>query len=519
MTAIVQPGNSLPRRQARRNSGRDTNTAASLHRLIDRTQLSPPSLPGRQVLFVTTEMTDFVKTGGLGDVAAALPRALRATQDIRVLIPAYPCVLAKARSITWEGRTCAHAGLPETQIGRMETDDGLIVYVVHQPALFEREGSSPYVSPIGGDWSDNAIRFATLSYAAAQIAMGKAGLGWRPDVLHLNDWPTALASCYARWEGQHVPTVLTLHNLAYQGLFPATMRQALGIPRNAREADFHGHISFLRTGLIHADYVSAVSESYARQITEPAHGMGLHALLERKAVQSRLVGIINGIDPSWNPSLDPALAAPFSPSRMAARDANAVAVRDEFSLRESRGPLFTFVARLVHQKGIDMVCEAAPQIVAAGGQLAIIGCGDAGMERDVARLARRFPGQVGAHVGFDDAIARRMFAGSDFLLMPSRFEPCGLSQMYAQAYGSLPIAQATGGLIDTIEDGVTGLLFHEPNVGGLRRSLQRAFRIYEEAPLMGAMRRAAMLERHDWNGPARQYASLYARTAPTRIAA
>jgi starch synthase len=464
-------------------------------------------------------MTDFVKTGGLGDVAAALPRALQATQDIRVLIPAYPCVLAKARSIIWEGRVRAYAGLPETQIGRMETFDGLTVYVVHQPALFEREGSSPYVSPIGGDWSDNAVRFAALSYAAAQIASGRAGLSWQPDVLHLNDWPTALASAYARWEGRAIPTVLTLHNLAYQGLFQTSMRHVLGMPRQAVETDFHGHLSFLRAGLTHADYVSAVSGSYARQIIQPAHGMGLHSLLEKKAAQGRLIGILNGIDPSWNPALDPSLAAPFSANQISTRSASADFMRQEFGLRESRGPLFAFVARMVHQKGIDMVCDAAPQIVAAGGQLALIGRGDALMERDVARLARRFPGQVAAHIGFDDAVARRMFAGSDFLLMPSRFEPCGLSQMYAQAYGSLPIAHATGGLIDTIEDGVTGLLFQQPTVAGLRQSLQRAFRIFEESPLLGAMRRAAMLERHDWSGPAAKYASLYAMAAPTRAAA
>lgn len=515
MTAIVEPGNSQTRRRQGHASSRDASAPASLHRRSDRVL----SATARSVLFVTTEMTDFVKTGGLGDVAAALPRALRATQDIRVLIPAYPCVLAKARSITWEGGTHAFAGLPETLIGRMETDDGLTVYVVHQPVLFEREGSSPYVSPIGGDWSDNAVRFATLSYAAAEIAAGRAGLNWQPDVLHLNDWPTALAACYARWHGHATPTVLTLHNLAYQGLFQQTMRPALGVPRHATEMDFHGYMSFLRAGLVHAHYITAVSESYARQIVLPAYGMGLHGLLEKKAVQGRLSGILNGIDPTWNPALDPSLAEPFSADRMATRAATSERMRTEFGLDASRGPLFAFVARLVHQKGIDMVCDAAPQIVAAGGQLAIIGCGDITMERDVARLARRFPGKVGAHIGFDDAVARRMFGGSDFLLMPSRFEPCGLSQMYAQAYGSLPIAHATGGLIDTIEDGVTGLLFQQPTVAGLRQSLQRAFRIFEEPALLGAMRRAAMLERHDWSGPARKYASLYALAAPTRAAA
>lgn len=491
--------------------------AADRHRHTRPTRVAPPS-PLPRVLFVTTEMTDFVKTGGLGDVAAALPRAMRSMLDVRVLMPGYPSVLDKARSIVWEGRTQAHAGLPASEIGRMQTEDGLTIYVLKQPDLFERPGS-PYVSPVGADWSDNALRFATLSMAAAQISAGEAHLAWRPELLHLNDWPTALAAAYAAWQRTPIPSVLTLHNLAYQGYFPLALRGLLGIPERAAETEAHGQLSFLRAGIAHADVLSTVSESYAHEITQGAHGMGLHALLQKKAAQGRLTGILNGIDDSWDPLTDPALPAPFSAYDPAGRADAAQRVRVELGLREGHGPLFAMVARLVHQKGVDMVCEAAPQMVAAGGQLALIGCGDPGMEREVARLARRFPGQVAAHVGFREALARRMFAGSDFLLMPSRFEPCGLSQMYAQAYGSLPIAYATGGLLDTVEDGVTGLLFHEPSVTGLRHALQRAFRIYEEPRLLGAMRRAAMLERHDWGRSARAYAALYARAVPHRAAA
>ena len=489
---------------------------ADRHRHARPGRVASSSLP--RVLFVTTEMTDFVKTGGLGDVAAALPRALRSMLDVRVLLPAYPSVLDKARSVVWEGRTEARAGMPACEIGRMQTEDGLTIYVLRQPELFERPGS-PYVSPAGADWSDNALRFATLSMAAAQIAAGEAHLPWQPELLHLNDWPTALAAAYARWNGCAVPSVLTLHNLAYQGYFPLALRSLLDIPAHASEAEAHGQLCFLRAGIAHTDLLSTVSPTYAREITEGAQGMGLHLLLQKKAAQGRLVGILNGIDDSWNAAIDPALPAPFTPYSTEARAETAQRVRVELGLRDSRGPLFAMVARLVHQKGIDMVCEAAPQIVAAGGQLALIGCGDPGMEREVARLTRRFPGQVAAHIGFRDALARRMFAGSDFLLMPSRFEPCGLSQMYAQAYGSLPIACATGGLLDTVEDGVTGLLFREPSVSGLRRALQRAFRIHEEPRLLAAMRRAAMLQQHDWSRSARAYAALYAQAMPHRVAA
>ena len=483
-----------------------------------------PNRPSRprhgqiNALFVTTEMTDFVKTGGLGDVAAALPRALSRWHDMRVLIPGYPAVLERAPSLRWVGWTRPFAELPAARIGHMRTEDGLEVYVLRQPAMFERVGS-PYVSPTGTDWSDNATRFALLSLAAAQMAMGITGVDWRPDLLHLNDWPTALAASYLQWEGGHTPSILTIHNLAHQGLFPMNVRTTLGIPPGATEADYHGQISFLRAGLMLADQVSTVSATYAEQIATPLHGMGLHALLHRRAMQGRLSGITNGIDDSWSLADDPSLPQGSDHSAEAVRARARAQLRSELGLDEQEGPVFSFVARMVAQKGIDLVCEVGPQIVSAGGQLALIGVGDADMEAAVMRLARRFRGRVAASIGFSEPLARRMFAGSDFLLMPSRFEPCGLSQMYAQTYGSLPIAHATGGLLDTIEDGVTGLLFSQPRATDLRQALQRAFRIYDETELLQAMRRAAMAQRHDWTGPARQYSALYAKAVAQRAAA
>jgi starch synthase len=472
----------------------------------------------RRVLFVTSEISDFVKAGGLGDVSAALPRVLRSTQDVRVLIPGYKSVLDRCGEIVRKGHVKGIAGLPDCDIGEVVRPDGLRILLLLQPMLYERDGS-PYVSGKGIEWDDNAVRFATLSRAAAQIAEGRAGLDWRPDLLHLNDWPCALAPSYVAWNGGTTPSVLTIHNLAYQGLFPLDMRAPLAIPARTPDVEFHGQLSFLRTGLVYANCLSTVSKSYAQQITHPLHGCGLSPLLARRAGQGRLLGILNGIDTSWNPGNDPNLAAPFSVEDCGGREMNAADVRREFGLADSDGPLFAFVARLVHQKGLDLVCDAAPQIIAAGGQLAIIGRGEPMLERRVAALARRYPMQVGVHAGFDETIARRMFAGSDFLLMPSRFEPCGLSQMYAQCYGSLPIAHATGGLADTIEDGVTGLLFREPTVGALRRSLQRAFRLFAEPELMQLMRRAAMLESHDWHEASQGYLSLYQRVAPLRAAA
>jgi starch synthase len=468
-----------------------------------------------RVLFVTTEMTDFLKAGGLGDVSAALPRAIARHHDVRVLIPGYPQVLAKlGPSLTRIGRTRSHHKLPACEIGEAKLEDGLSVLVLCNAQLYERDGS-PYTDAQGHEWPDNDIRFATLSHAAAQIALKRAHLPWRPDLLHLNDWPCALAAYYLDGESDAVPTVLTIHNLAYQGVFPASSAAHLGLSARKRiEHDRHGRISFLHEGLARATYLSTVSESYARQITEPAYGCGLEALLRKRSLEGRLVGIVNGIDHSWDPRRDPALVSPFAIGEWSKRNENTRLLREELGLREQHGPLFAVISRMVQQKGVDLICEAAPQIIAAGGQLALIGRGDPAIERSIARLPRRFPGRVAAHIGFEESLARRMFAGADFLLMPSRYEPCGLSQMYAQAYGCLPVAHATGGLIDTIEDGITGLLFRDASVSELRRCLQRAFRIYAEPLLLNAMRGAAMLEKRGWDGPGRQYAMLYRRMLP-----
>ena len=471
----------------------------------------------RKVLFVTTEITDFVKTGGLGDVSATLPRALRATQDVRLLIPGYSSLLAQCGPVRKVGWIHGRDGLPACNLGEITRADGLKILVLLHPALYERDGT-PYEAGNGQQWADNGVRFATLSSAAADIASGQAGMRWRPHVVHLNDWPSALTAAYLKWRNSPVPSVLTIHNLAYQGLFPPALRERLGMPADPA-LEFHGKLSFLRAGLAHADYLTTVSPHYAEQITAPADGCGLDALLRQRAADGRLLGIVNGIDPSWNPRLDPALAERFGINQWERRAHNATAVRAEFALQAVSGPLFALVARLVHQKGVDLVCETAHQIVAAGGQIAIIGRGQPHLERRVTELARRFNGQVSAKVGFAEDTARRMFAGSDFLLMPSRFEPCGLSQMYAQTYGSLPIAHATGGLVDTIDDGINGLLFEQASVPSLRRALQRAFRIYGEPRLLNAMRHAAMAQDHGWAAPCARYVALYERMAPLRAVA
>ncbi|QJQ95829.1 MULTISPECIES: glycogen synthase GlgA [Halomonadaceae] len=464
-----------------------------------------------RILFVTSEIADFVKAGGLGDVSSALPRALSGDHDVRVLIPAYREMIESGQPIEVVGHLAAYADLPACDLGQITCSDGLIVYVLLCPALYEREGS-PYCDELGIGWKDNDIRFARLALAAADIASGVADIEWCPQLLHLNDWPSALAAGYMHWRGQNTPSVFTIHNLAYQGLYDPSRLAALGIPSDAMTMDgveYYGQLSFMKAGIAYASHITTVSVTYAREITTPEFGCGLDGLLRDKARQGRLSGIPNGIDDSWDPRTDAHLARAFAMNDWRGKRANAAHVRKMFGLAVSNGPLFAVVSRLVHQKGLDLTIGAAESIVRAGGQIVFIGRGELPVENALCNLAARFPGAIGVNIGFDEGEARCMYAGSDFLLMPSRFEPCGLSQMYAQRFGSLPIAHRTGGLADTIEDGVTGFLFDEMTLASYMHAIQRAFTIFQATDLFYAMRRAAMAGRYHWRQSIEPYSQLY----------
>ncbi|WP_447956177.1 glycogen synthase GlgA [Vreelandella sp. EE7] len=474
--------------------------------------------PSKSVLFVTTEMSDFVKVGGLGDVSSALPRALSAHHDVRVLIPGYRDILTADVVITPVGELAAFADLPACKIGQITCRDGLIVYVLLCPELFDREGtpygrgSSGYGDGQDTGWADNDIRFARLSKAAADIAQGLAGLDWQPKLLHLNDWACGLAPAYLHWQNAPMPCIFTIHNLAYQGLFDGSRRAALGIPEHAFNIDgveYYGDLSFMKAGINYASRVTTVSATYAQEITTPQFGCGLDGLLRCKADQGRLSGIPNGIDDSWDPRTDSHLIQAFSSNDWRGKRANADYVRLRYGLLPGAGPLFVVISRLVHQKGLDLTIEATKAIVEAGGQIVFMGCGEHDVEQALRALARRYQGAVAAYIGFDEYQARCLFAGSDFLLMPSRFEPCGLSQMYAQRFGSLPIAHRTGGLADTIEDGVTGFLFDDMQFGSYMRAIQRAFAVHKCTDLFNAMRGAAMTGRYHWRQSIIPYTRLY----------
>jgi len=475
----------------------------------------------QSILFVTSEIADYVKAGGLGEVSAALPRALRHHYDVRILIPGYREVLSQIGAVEEIARLPGSFGIPSCGLGRGRTQDGLTVYVLLCPELYERDGS-PYVDSFGRDWGDNDIRFARLGLAAADIACGNGDILWRADLLHLNDWPSGLAAAYLTWRGHHIPTILTIHNLAYQGVFERDRLPHLGIPDAAFDingVEFYGKLSFLKAGIFYSSHITTVSSTYAQEITRPEFGCGLDGLLRARARQGRLDGIINGIDPSWDPSTDPYLVSRFSAENFRGKRTNANNVRKSFGLALSNGPLFAVVSRLVHQKGVDLAISAAETIVSQGGQIAVIGQGEPRFEAELRTLAERHPGSVGVKIGYDEGAARRMYAGSDFLLMPSRFEPCGLSQMYAQRFGSLPIAHKTGGLADTIEDGVNGFLFGEPCLYRFTDAIKRGLETFRSRPRLAAMRKAAMQRPHGWDRSASKYKEVYERACQTAACA
>lgn len=480
----------------------------------------PARAPGkaRRILFVTSEHADLVKVGGLGEVSAALPKALANRHQVRLLIPGYPQVLQSGHAIQVVGSLPAYAELPACHIGLMHLRNGLPVYVVLCPELYERDGT-PYADSDGRDWPDNPVRFARLSLAAADIARGQGidqngGFHWQPELVHAQDWPSGLTLAYMKWQGQTTPSVFTIHNLAHQGLCDPSMAGRLGLPPEAMSLDsmeFYGQLSFIKAGISYASHVTTVSKTYAKEITQPTFGCGLDGLLKLKFDQGKLSGITNGIDESWEPASDPHLVESFSSRQWHGKRANTRYLENLFNLHHNQGPVFAVVSRLAHQKGVDLTLAIAETIMRAGGRLVVMGSGEVRLEQALLRLVKRHPHQVGVHIGFNEADARRIFAGSDFYLMPSRFEPCGLSQMYAQRFGSLPIAHRTGGLVDTIEDGLSGFLFDSATVDAYRHAVQRALYVYRHPNLLNAMRCRAMASPAFWQESVQPYDRLYRR--------
>ncbi len=466
-----------------------------------------------RILFATSEARPLIKTGGLADVSGALPPAVRQLGiDCRLLLPGYHAVLAGVRDAEEIVQLGDLPGFGEVRIllGRMP-DSEVPVYVIDYPWHYQRDGG-PYQDASGVDYADNAWRFALLSRVAALLSCPLSPHNWRPDVLHCNDWQTGLAPAYLHFYGCTTPTVMTIHNLAYQGIFPPEMVGHLGLPWESFQVggvEYYGNLSFLKAGLYYADRVTTVSPSYAQEIQHEPLGMGMQGLLASRS--GSLSGILNGIDTAdWNPSSDLHLPCSYTFRALSGKKRCKLALQNDLNLEaDANAPLLGIISRLTHQKGVDWVMQIAGGLLAKGAQLAILGKGDAMIESACRKLAESHPGRIAAVIGYDEGLSHRIEAASDIFLMPSRFEPCGLNQMYSQRYGSVPVVHAVGGLKDTVEDGVTGFVFTEPSAHGLAVAIERALTAYADKPAWRKIVLAGMQKDFSWEASAQKYADLY----------
>lgn len=474
------------------------------------------------VLAVASEAFPLIKTGGLADVVGALPAALaRQGVAVRTLLPGYPAVMAALHDGEAFFRFDDLFGGPATLIAGEAK--GLDVIAIDAPHLYARPGN-PYVGPDGRDWPDNVFRFAALGKVAAEIGRGAAGLP-APDVVHLHDWQAGLAPAYLAFgPGPRPKTVATIHNIAFQGWFPASLLGALGLPDHALTIDgveYFGGIGFLKAALRFADRITTVSPTYAAEILEPEGGVGLEGLLSARAAD--VVGILNGVDVEvWNPETDVDLPAPFSAQNPGGRAASRAALLARFGLAPAAGLIFGVISRLSSQKGLDLLADAIPTLLDLGGSLALVGSGDPALETRFRELAARRAGRVGVFIGYDERLAHLVQAGSDAILVPSRFEPCGLTQLCALRYGALPVVSRVGGLADTVIDAnpmalaagvATGVQFNPVSRSALETALRRTARLYADRDNWTRCQANAMNADVSWDASAKAYADLYAALA------
>ncbi len=486
-----------------------------------------------RLLQVSAELFPLLKTGGLADIAGALPVALAAAgEDIRVLLPGFPAILAGVTDLALVAEFSAPWGTRARLLhGRIATsgvppERALHAYVIEAPALYERPGN-PYEDTQRQPYADNHRRFALLGWTAARLAQGLDPY-WQPEVVHSHDWHAGLTPAYLAFaqatQGRRVGSVFTVHNLAYQGVFPSQDFSGLGLPDAAFQVnglEYHGQLSFMKAGLYYADQLTTVSPTYAREIQTPEQGCGLDGLLRGRV--GALTGILNAVDSAvWNPATDALLAQPYEVRRMAGKAICKAALQQALGLTVAPGkPLFAVVSRLSEQKGLHLVLAGLDALLAQGGQLALLGNGDRWLEDAFRQRAAAAPESVSVTIGYDESMAHRLFGASDVTLVPSLFEPCGLTQMYGLRYGSLPLVRRVGGLADTVvdctledmaSDQATGFVFDDFNPAGYSRALRRAFALYARPPEWRRVRATAMRRPADWATAADQYIEVYRQT-------
>ena len=479
-----------------------------------------------RVLFITSEVYPLCKTGGLGDVSAALPAALRTLQtDVRLLLPGYPQVLA---GVKYKSKVAEFNELPQfpptTLLSArlsLSKSENIPVFVIDCPGLFRREGG-PYRDMLGRDWPDNALRFGLLSKIGAILASDASPIAWRPHIAHCNDWQSGLTPAYLHfYEGKKAATVMTIHNLAFQGIFPPGSVVQLGLPANSFDmngVEYYSNLSFLKAGLYYADHITTVSPNYAQEIQTEPLGFGLQGLLATR--RQHLTGIINGIAINeWDPVTDLHLVKNYSSKRLSDKAANKSALQQQMGLAVDAGiPLFGVVSRLGHQKGIDLLIQIMPQLIKIPAQLVVLGSDHAELEHQLSTLAQTYPDAIAVRIGFNEALSHLIEAGADCFLMPSRFEPCGLNQMYSQRYGTPPVVHATGGLLDTVVDctpttladgSASGFLFYPMTADNLLSTIKRATLAYHNKKTWQRLQKNGMAKDFSWQASATAYQEIY----------
>lgn len=474
-----------------------------------------------KVLHVCSELYPLLKTGGLADVLGALPAAQKEIGvDARILIPAYPAILAGIPHTAVVAEFNTFAGYVVLRYGEY---NGVGVYLIDAPHLYAREGN-PYHDPWYNDYGDNYKRFALLGWVGAELATG-LDYWWRAEVVHSHDWHAGLASAYLHSKGRPAKSVFTIHNLAYQGYFSYHHLFELGLPMemfHVNGLELHGQISYLKAGLYYSDAVTAVSPTYAKEITTPEFGYGLQGLLTTLDQQGKLVGILNGVDENiWHPNNDTYIQHRYKLKSMTGKRENKQDLQAYFNLPQNpEALLFVMVTRLTEQKGVDLLLECADEIIRQGGQLAILGSGAPHLEGWIKWLAEQHPQHIAAKIGYDEALSHLMVAGGDVILVPSRFEPCGLTQLYGLKYGTLPLVRSTGGLADTvvqctvenIKEGIaTGFVFEHATADALREAINEAFALWQKQRLWFNVRAVAMEQDFSWHLAAHRYQELYGK--------